>query len=174
MLSAKCLETGTMPDMRFEHLLQINDPLMPLIDPLTRAQLWRGLVLRVAEPVQFLPGLRGCEIGDRSVYGKMIEFDRTLDFGNFMVRDRVLLNTLESIEVTAPATEHFAASRLTIRIEEPSETVLFVRFLYELAEENHHDGLDAMTDEARRQAWELSDIDTIRRIRELVQLGKLD
>ena len=30
--------------MRFEHLIQINDPLMPLLDTLTREQLWRGLV----------------------------------------------------------------------------------------------------------------------------------
>ncbi|MFO1435658.1 MAG: AtaL-like protein [Gammaproteobacteria bacterium] len=132
------------------------------------------LVLRVAEPTQFLPGLRGCEIGARSVHGKVIEFDRTLDFGNFVVKDHVMMNTLESIEVNAPATTNFAASRLTIRIEEPGEAMLFVRFLYELAEESLHDGLDAMTDEARRQAWELSDIDTIRRIRELSQMGQLD
>ncbi|MCE2971700.1 MAG: hypothetical protein LW847_16060, partial [Burkholderiales bacterium] len=30
------------PRMRFEHLIEINDPLMPLLTPLTRAQLWRG------------------------------------------------------------------------------------------------------------------------------------
>jgi hypothetical protein len=160
--------------MRFEHLLQINDPLMPLLDPLSRAQVWRGLVLRVAEPVSFLPGLRQCAIGERTVEGGVIEFERTMDFGAFTVRDRVKMTTLDRIEVTAAATEHFAASHLTISIEEPGAETLFVRFVYELAEEDRCDGLDAMTNQARRQAWELSDIDTIRRIRELAQRGDLD
>ena len=35
--------------MRYEHLVQINDPLMPLLDTLTRNQLWQGLVLRAEE-----------------------------------------------------------------------------------------------------------------------------
>ena len=38
--------------MRFEHLIQINDPLMPLLDTLSREQLWRGLVLRVGPRVK--------------------------------------------------------------------------------------------------------------------------
>lgn len=160
--------------MRFEHLLQVNDPLMPLLDPLSRSQVWRGLVLRVAEPVSFLPGLRQCDIGERTVEGGVIQFQRTMDFGNFTVRDRVKLTTLESIEVTADATEHFAASHLRISIEQPGSDTLFVRFIYELAQQDNHDGLDAMTNQARRQAWELSDIDTIRRIRELAQRGDLD
>jgi len=32
--------------MKFEHLIEINDPLNPLADTMTREQLWRGLVLR--------------------------------------------------------------------------------------------------------------------------------
>ena len=32
--------------MNYEHLVQINDPLNPLLDTLTREQLWAGLVLR--------------------------------------------------------------------------------------------------------------------------------
>ena len=31
--------------MKFEHLIEINDPLNPLIDALTVEQLWAGLVL---------------------------------------------------------------------------------------------------------------------------------
>ena len=33
--------------MNFEHLIQINDPENPLIDPLHRDQLWLGLLYRV-------------------------------------------------------------------------------------------------------------------------------
>ena len=36
--------------MRFEHLVEVNDPLNPLIDTLTLNQIWQGLVLRVREP----------------------------------------------------------------------------------------------------------------------------
>jgi len=32
--------------MKFEHLIEINDPLNPLIDALTLEHRWRGLVLR--------------------------------------------------------------------------------------------------------------------------------
>ncbi|MHA0111691.1 AtaL-like protein, partial [Klebsiella pneumoniae] len=41
--------------MKFNHLIQINDPLNPLIDSLTREQLWRGLVLRAESPRLFMP-----------------------------------------------------------------------------------------------------------------------
>ena len=40
--------------MRFEHLVEINDPLMPLLTELTREQLWRGLVLRADDPTRFM------------------------------------------------------------------------------------------------------------------------
>ena len=48
--------------MKFEHLVQINDPLMPLLDPLTRSQVWRGLVRRAEDPVPFILGLDDCRI----------------------------------------------------------------------------------------------------------------
>jgi hypothetical protein len=52
--------------MNFEHLIQINDPENPLIDPLHRDQLWQGLLYRVENPVPFLPGLESCTILERA------------------------------------------------------------------------------------------------------------
>ncbi|MEA5097780.1 MAG: AtaL-like protein, partial [Burkholderiaceae bacterium] len=52
--------------MKFEHLIEINDLRNPTIAPLTRAQLWRGLVLRAEEPTWFMPHLDACEIIERS------------------------------------------------------------------------------------------------------------
>ena len=43
--------------MNFEHLIQINDPENPLVDTLSREQLWQGLLHRVENPIPFLPGL---------------------------------------------------------------------------------------------------------------------
>ena len=51
--------------MNFEHLLQINDPENPLVDTLSRDQLWQGLLHRVENPSPFLPGLESSTILER-------------------------------------------------------------------------------------------------------------
>ncbi|MBK9243241.1 MAG: DUF1857 family protein [Burkholderiales bacterium] len=43
--------------MRFEHLVQINDPLQPLLTEVSREQLWRGLLRRAEQPTEFVLGL---------------------------------------------------------------------------------------------------------------------
>ena len=48
--------------MYFEHLIEINNPLNPLIEPLSVEQVWQGLMYRVEEPTVFLPGLERCTI----------------------------------------------------------------------------------------------------------------
>ena len=40
--------------MKYEHLVQINDPLNPLIHILTQDQLWRGLFRYVESPTWFI------------------------------------------------------------------------------------------------------------------------
>ena len=39
--------------MKFDHLIQINDPQNPLIPPLSRHQVWLGLLHRVEDPLPF-------------------------------------------------------------------------------------------------------------------------
>ena len=68
--------------MNFEHLIQINDPENPLVQPLTRDQLWAGLLHRVENPVPFLPGLESCTILERQAN----ELLRELDFGPATIR----------------------------------------------------------------------------------------
>ena len=51
--------------MHFEHLIEINNPLNPLIEPLSVEQVWHGLMYRVEEPTVFLPGLERCTILSR-------------------------------------------------------------------------------------------------------------
>ena len=159
--------------MRYEHLLQINDPLIPLLDTLTRAQLWRGLVLRMEEPTLFLYGLAGCTVGERDVIDYGMTFPRRLDFGNFTVRDRVTLTPMQQVVVHTEAGAGYAASRLTVRIEEPEPGMLFLRFVYENDESDFDAGFDATTAELRHKAYESSDIDTVRRIRHLAEIGLL-
>jgi hypothetical protein len=52
--------------LNFEHLVQINDPLNPFVDTMTRDQLWEGLVLRAEQPQLFVLGLDTCTILSRT------------------------------------------------------------------------------------------------------------
>lgn len=161
------------PGVRFEHLVQINDPLIPLLDPLTREQLWRGLVRRAEEPTLFVLALEGATVHARERSGDVVELVRTLDFGAFTVDDRVRLYPLDRTETRTAATDRWPASRLTIRIEEPGPDALFLRFTYESDEADSDGELDAVTAALRRRAYESADLDTVQRIRELAQRGEL-
>ena len=73
--------------MKFEHLIEINDPLNPLIDTLTVEQVWRGLVLRAESPKLFVPHLDECDISERTDSG----FSRRLRYGELVIEDKVVL-----------------------------------------------------------------------------------
>lgn len=159
--------------MRYEHLVQINDPLMPLLDTLTRNQLWQGLVLRAEEPTQFVLGLEKATIHTREVRDGIHELTRTLDFGSFQVEDRVRLVRDRRSEIHTKAGPTWPASRLTITIEEPEPELLFLRFLYESEESASEAQLDPVIVALREQAYESADLDTVVRIRALAEQGVL-
>jgi hypothetical protein len=159
--------------MRFEHLVEINDPLQPLLTDVSRRQLWHGLVRRAERPTEFVLGLVTASIDARADEPGAVVLTRTLDFGGFRVRDRVRL-VADDVSVTeVEATAAYPASRLTIRIEEPAPNRLFLRFTYESADGPGGDGLDAMARQLREQAYRSADIDTVWRIRDLVERGEL-
>ncbi len=159
--------------MRFEHLVQINDPLQPLLPEVSRAQLWRGLVRRAEHPTEFVLGLSGATIDERTDRGGVMQLARTLDFGSFTVHDQVRL-TADSVCVTdVEASAAYPASRLTIRIEEPAPGSLFLRFTYEAEDRPQDNGLDTLTRQLREQAYRSADIDTVWRIRDLAERGEL-
>ena len=162
--------------MHFEHLVQINDPLMPLLDPLSRSQLWRGLVRRAEEPTRFVLGLEHAKIDARRERAGTVELSRTLDFGSFRVNDRVLLTPMTGTVTHVDACERFPASRMTIRIEEPQPDMFYLRFIYEFddgAAANDADEIDAATTVLRKQAYTTSDLDTVTCIRDLAEAGEL-
>jgi hypothetical protein len=159
--------------MRYEHLVEVNDPRVPLLPLLTRAQLWRGLVRRAEQPWEFVLGLNGATVHARSHEGAVATLTRTLDFGSFVVHDRVLLTPLEQTRIETEAAAGFPASSLTIRIEEPHPQRLYLRFVYESAAVDGQGELDAVTVGLRNQAYEQADIDTVGRIRELAEQGLL-
>ncbi len=149
--------------MRFSHLIQINDPLNPLIDPLSREQLWRGLVLRAENPLLFVLALDAFEIVERGENS----LTRVLHFGGLSLQDRVSFSPMTRVRYEIEAAQDTPAATLTMTIEEPEPGQLFVRFDYETL----HAGATAPLDEFYRryakQAYIEADIDTISIIRRL-------
>lgn len=156
--------------MRFSHLVEINDPLNPLIDTLTREQLWRGLVLRAEMPRRFVPWLDACDISNRSE----TSLERVLRYGDTVIRDQVTFNKPDKIVVHVPQQGDVPTADLTMTIEEPYEGSLFVRFEYDDYSGEARGSDEAMVHEFRRSAYKESDIDTIRTIREMAAEGLLD
>ena len=159
--------------MHFEHLVQVNDPLQPLLAEVSRAQLWRGLVRRAERPAEFVLGLDGATIDERIDEPGLLQLSRTLDFGTFRVRDRVRLTADHLSATDVEAAAGYAASRLTIRIEEPPGGSLFLRFTYESGDKPDGGELDAVTQQLREHAYRSADLDTVWRIRDLVERGEL-
>ena len=48
--------------MKYEHLIEINDPALLTLAPLSRSDLWQGLMLRVEQPMLFLPHLEQMQV----------------------------------------------------------------------------------------------------------------
>jgi hypothetical protein len=156
-------------NMKFAHLVEINDPLNPLIEPLTRDQLWRGLKLRAEDPKSFVPWLDACDILERSTDA----MERELRYGELLIRDRVTFLPQLQIHYHVPEQKDIPASDLNMTIEEPQPGLLFVRFEYDDNAADAPDSVDEFYNEFRRSAYQESDIDTIRMIRQLAAAGRL-
>ncbi len=156
--------------MKFTHLIEINTTGNPLIAPLSREQLWRGLVLRAERPTLFVIGLDACEITQRSDQA----LSRTLQFGQLKVHDQVRLLPLQHVHYHVPEQKDIPASDLTMTIEEPQPGALFVRFEYDDHQGDVEGDEAAFYNEFRREAYKEADIDTIRMIRQLAVEGQLD
>lgn len=156
--------------MKFTHLVEINDPLNPLLDKLSRAQLWRGLALRAEMPQAFVPHLDSCTLLEKSE----LSLSRELRYGDLLICDRVTFLPQHQVVYDVPPQKDIPQSRLTVTIEEPQPEVLFVRFEYDDGAGEQADAANAFYDDFRRSAYKESDIDTIRTIREMAQAGRLD
>jgi hypothetical protein len=156
--------------MKFAHLIEINAADNPLIAPLSREQLWRGLVLRAERPTLFVLALDACEITGRSENG----ISRTLRFGKLIIHDEVQFLQQQQVRYHVPQQNDIPVSDLTMTIEEPAPGALFVRFEYDDHQAASDDAEAEFYNSFRRDAYKESDIDTIRKIRELAIEGQLD
>lgn len=153
--------------MNFEHLIQINDPLNPLVETMTREQLWEGLVLRAEQPQLFVMGLDSCSILSRTDS----TMERELHYGQATVRDHVTLTPQQSVRYDILATADYVGGSLTMTIEQPDELQLFLRFEYKTSLPSAEANTDPdahQTEEIVKSAYRESDIDTVRLIRQYV------
>lgn len=149
--------------MNFEHLIQINDPENPLVESLSRQQLWQGLLHRVENPMPFLPGLESSRILERN--GETLL--RELDFGPAVIQDRITLREEQSVCFDILPSEAHAGGSLSIAIEEPEPDFLFLRFSYETTLANNPNSEDKAYIEYVKSAYHQSDVDCVRLIRML-------
>jgi len=156
--------------MKFNHLIAINDPLNPLIDFLTREQLWRGLVLRAESPKLFVPHLDNCDLLER----QDATLTRELRYGELVIRDVVTFLPQQQVVYQVPAQKDIPASSLTMTIEEPQAELFFVRFEYDDGHDDESGSMDAFYNEFRRSAYQEADIDTITLIRQMAEQGRFD
>ena len=154
--------------MNFEHLLQINDPENPLVEPLTRQQLWQGLLHRVENPLPFLPGLEACTILERQAN----ELLRELDFGPAVIQDRVTLAEAQWVRFAIVPSAAHAGGSLTITIEEPESGFLFLRFAYQTTLASNPNSEERAYIEYVKSAYHQSDVDCVRIIRTLAAGGE--
>lgn len=155
--------------MKFNHLIQINDPLNPLIEPIGRDLLWRGLVLRAESPMLFMSHLDECDLSDK----KIDSVQHMLRYGELRIRDSVTYLPQIQVHYQVPAQGEIPESSMSMTIEVPAEEQLFVRFEYDDGTPEVVSGEDAFYNEFRRSAYEEADIDTIKIIRELIATGQL-
>ena len=167
-IAASAVQPNPVGALHFEHLVQINDPADPRVAPMRRDQLWRGLVMRAEFPASFVPWLDECSIEHAG--GDLL---RTLRFGQQVVRDRVHFDAGNAVDYTVLADDDAGATfHMSMRIEQPAPDMLFVRFTYEAHSADHRD--DGPHVGAVKEAYRLADIDTVFRIRQLVDAGAFD
>jgi len=136
--------------MRFEHLLQVNDLSDPRLPPMSRSELWRGLMLRVESPQRFPLGPDRCESRAGPADDERV---RRIHYGNLRFDDRVRLDFERRIEFLPEPHGDAPPVRLTLTIEEPAPGALFLRFE------------DTALQGYREQAWLENDRDMLRSLR---------
>ncbi|QLG87367.1 DUF1857 family protein [Chitinibacter bivalviorum] len=155
--------------MKFEHLVQINDLLSPTAPPLTRNQVWQGLVYRAESPKEFVEHIDEAYILHRHEQG----IHRRVIMGKLEVIDHIYYEYESAVHYDTQPSDLHLGGKLWMKIEEPQEMALFVRFIYETP---HPEDADPELDKYLsylKSAWQEADIDTIRLIKQLAQEGRL-
>ena len=153
--------------LEFEHLVQVNDPNNANLTPISREELWQGLVLRARNPQKFN---RSLECTTKTLGHN--EFLRTIKVGNSRFCEHVVLYPDQKIRTSTIAEiDQIIAQSMTC-IEEPESGFLFVRFSYERELEESNQEVDI--GEHLKSAYVQADRDAIAMIRMLTESKLFD
>ncbi len=156
--------------MRFEHIIEINDPARPDLPMLEQDQLWRGLLLRITDPQRFLPGLESAQVTD---LGGGI-FARTLDFGAVKIEDQITVEDPCALKIDVLAPRQYEGTRLVIYPEAADDQRLRVRFVYQSPPKGYGSEFSSEERQVLENAWLQADRDSITLIRRYAAEGLLD
>lgn len=156
--------------MKFEHLIEINDLNISLVPRMTREQLWNGLVLRAEFPKLFVSSMDSCTITTRD----LDSLTRILQFGDLKIHDHVHFNFLNYVHYQVRRQGEIPESSMRMTIEEPIPSALFIRFSYDNGYTEAEDAENAIYNDFRRAAYVAADIDTVKILREMREIGRLD
>jgi hypothetical protein len=155
--------------LKFEHIVVVNEPENPLVDDLSREELWFGLLCRAEDPAAFLPGLERCVIVERADNILV----RDLHFGSVCIRDTVAMQPMMSISFSSTATREHAGGQLTITIEEPEPGRLALRFQYRTTLPDTATDPDGKYAEYVKSAYHSADLETVRVIRQIIDSARM-
>lgn len=153
--------------LKFEHIVQVNDPGDERLTTISRHQLWQGLVLRARNPDKFIRGLQ-CE----SQTPDNNEFLRRTRAGDSNFCEKVTLYPQKEIHTQTLPDHNQIEAVSTTRIEEPEPGYLFVRFNYQRELEVTTEAVDVA--EHLKAAYVQVDRDAIAMIRMLAQSRLFD
>ena len=113
--------------MRFEHLIEINSP-SPTLDawvaPMSRDQLWQGLLIRVRSPQHFPMGPERCDWQLVDPENPNV-IERVLQFGAHRMQDRVQLVPMEKVVFTPQAHDETTPADLMNQTAHTTNSVTF-------------------------------------------------
>ena len=134
---------------------------------MSRDQVWQGLIHRIEDATPFLPGLESCTVVERHADHLL----RQLDFGAAIIHYRVTLHENHWVRFDILPGEQHAGGSLTITIEEPEPTTLFLRFAYATTFASDPNSEERAYIDYIKSAYHQSDVDCVRIIRTLAAGG---
>lgn len=134
-----------------EHIIRLSHG---PAEGLSKIELWEALLEYVRKPQEFVEHMTHAEILEEVKTEAGVKLVRKLHFDKVEVNDSVDIREKDYEIVTAVvASEHFPESTFLIKVEEPEEGNLFMRFIYSEDERNEN----PMYQDIRKQAYQAKD-----------------
>lgn len=149
--------------MRFEHIIQLNDPRQPQLPAVDASALFAALMRAAAQPQLLRPDLDAVQV---LALGAQ-HWQRRLRFGGIEIVDEVIADTEAgrlAQHTLAPAP--MAGMRRIVCLEQPAPGHLILRFIYD--DPRAHERYEPEQLELLAAAWRHADIEQVRLLRGMV------